>query len=73
MEPVPRRPKLPRPQHHTVRSSARAHVWATPADTDTMVTSGLLRDVSTGNWTYAGPAAGSTNYTITAVAGGPCV
>mgnify|MGYP003350335499 FL=1 len=44
-----------------------------PADTDTMVTSGLLRDVSTGNWTYAGPAAGSTNYTITAVAGGPCV
>ena len=32
-----------------------------------------IRDVSTGNWTYAGPAAGSTNYTITAVAGGPCV
>lgn len=45
---------------------------AYPADVATMVSSGLLQDASTGNWTYAGPAAGDTTYSITAVAGGPC-
>ena len=44
-----------------------------PVDVAAMVSSGLLQDVSTGNWTYAGPATGATDYTITAVAGGPCV
>jgi general secretion pathway protein G len=44
-----------------------------PANVAAMVTSGLLQDASTGNWTYTAPVAPATSYTITAVVGGPCV
>ena len=43
-----------------------------PASAATMETAGLLKDVSTDNWTYA-YTAGDTTYTLTATAGGPCV
>jgi prepilin-type N-terminal cleavage/methylation domain-containing protein len=44
-----------------------------PTGLDVLVTEGLLKDVSVGNWDYAAPVAPSKDYTLTATPAGPCV
>lgn len=56
----------------TAAESYMAQNGEYPANAAAMETAGLLKDVSTDNWTYA-YTAGDTTYTLTATAGGPCV
>jgi general secretion pathway protein G len=47
-----------------------------PASLDVLVTEGLLKDVSSGNWTYTPPTGltgASPDYTLVATPLGPCV
>jgi general secretion pathway protein G len=45
-----------------------------PTNTSEMVTDGLLKDVTAGNFSYVytPPSAGTENYTITPLSTGPC-
>jgi prepilin-type N-terminal cleavage/methylation domain-containing protein len=51
--------------------SYMAQFGSYPTDLATMETAGLLKDVSTGNWTYAPPAGTVNTYTLTGI--GNCV
>jgi general secretion pathway protein G len=55
----------------TAAESYMAQEGTYPADIATLESSGLLKDVSTGNWDYA-YTAGDATYTLTPTAGGPC-
>ena len=56
----------------TAAESYMAQNGSYPANLAALEASGLLKDVSTGNWDYA-YTAGAATYTLTATAGGPCV